>query len=82
MYRFIEKIRRAAAGYEPALVSAIVAAGFTLAAGLGLIVGSLPEQVDAVLTFVAFVAPILAGTYTRAKVSPLKTISVPPKFNQ
>lgn len=74
MSRIITRIRAAAAGYEPALASSILAAGLTLAAGLGLVVGDFPEKANAILTFIAFLAPIVAGAYTRSKVIPVKTL--------
>lgn len=67
----LDKIRQIAAGYEPALVASFVAALFTLAAGLGIAVGDLPAKVDAVLTFIAFAAPVIAGIHTRSKVTPI-----------
>jgi len=72
--RIIETVREVAGGYEPAVVSSVAAAAFVLAAGLGIGVGDLPEKVNAVLVFVAFVAPLIAGTYARAKVQPLKRL--------
>jgi len=71
----LNKIRNvlddAASGYEPAVVASVAAAAFTLAAGLGLAVGDLPQKVNAVLAFLAFVAPLIAGAVTRAKVTPM-----------
>lgn len=66
-----DKIKEIAAGYEPALVASIVAAVFVLAAGLGVTLAQWSDEADAVLTFLAFIAPILAGGYTRSKVTPL-----------
>lgn len=64
------KVRDFATGYEPAVAAAVVAAVFTLFAGLGIAVGDWDVKVNAVLAFVAFVAPLLAGGYTRGKVTP------------
>lgn len=67
-------VRSAAGGYEPAVVSSIVAASFVLAAGLGITVGDLPEKANAVLTFLAFIAPIVAGKVTRSRVRTVKSL--------
>lgn len=74
MNKLITLIRRAAAGYEPAVVASVAAAFFVLLAGLGITVGDFPDKVNAILTFVAFVAPILGGAATRAKVTPTKSL--------
>ncbi len=67
----LSKLREIAAGYEPALVASIVAAVFTLSAGLGISLANYSAQVDAILAFLAFAAPLAAGRYVRAKVTPL-----------
>ena len=72
--RILSALRALAAGYEPARASAIAAAVFTLAAGLGLSVGDLPQKVDAVLVFLATVSVLIAGEATRKRVTPVKTL--------
>lgn len=67
----VQFVRDAARGYEPAVASQVVAAVFTLAAGLGLAVGDLPAKADAVLAFLAVTAPMVAGVVTRQRVTPL-----------
>lgn len=74
MKRVLAYVRAAAGGYEPAVVSSVVAAAFVLAAGLGITVGDLPEKVNAGLTFLAFVAPLVAGKVTRSKVRTKKSL--------
>lgn len=74
MKKFLDWIDAAADGYEPALVTSIVTAIFTLAAGLGLTVGDLPAKANVVLTFLAFIAPIIGGAITRSKVTPTKRL--------
>lgn len=74
MRKMLAYVRSAAAGYEPAVVSSVVAAAFVLAAGLGITVGDLPEKANAVLTFLAFVAPLVAGRVTRGKVRTVKSL--------
>ncbi|WP_311208711.1 MULTISPECIES: hypothetical protein [unclassified Aeromicrobium] len=71
----VDFVGRAATGYEPAVTAALVAAFFTMLSGIGLVVGDLPQKVDAVLGFVAFVAPLIAGWYARQKVAPIKTLN-------
>lgn len=78
MRHLINFIRRAAAGYEPVVAAQFVAAAFTLAAGLGLAVGDLPEKVNALLAFVGVVAPIIAGAYSRQKVTPVALVPADP----
>ena len=69
----IDTIRNAAAGYEPVLVASIVGAIVALLVGVGIPqVTSLSDEVDAVLTFLAFLAPIVAGGVARAKVVTVK----------
>ena len=69
----IDSIRRAAAGYEPVLVASIVGAVVALLAGVGIPqVTNYSDQVNAVLTFLAFIAPIVAGGVARSKVTPVK----------
>lgn len=70
----LDFIRRAAAGYEPAVVKSIVAAVFLLAAELGIQTGDLPQKVDAVLRFLQFAAPLIAGISIRANVTPVSMI--------
>ena len=61
--------------YEPVLAAQIVGALFVLAAGLGLRqVDSLKDEADAILTFLAFGVPLVAGTYSRSKVAPIEKI--------
>jgi hypothetical protein len=66
-------VRRAAAGYEPAVMTSLAAATFVAAAQLGINVGDLPEKVDAVLTWLSVVATLVAGARIRAKVEPAKS---------
>ncbi len=73
-------IRRAAAGYEPVVASQIVAAFFTLCAGLGIVVGDLPNKVNAVLAFAGVVLPMIAGAYARQKVTPSEQVVDPGKL--
>lgn len=69
----IDAIRRAAAGYEPVLVASIVGAVVALLVGVGVPqVTDWTDEADAVLTFLAFIAPIVAGGVARAKVTPTK----------
>ena len=63
-------IRNVIAGYEPALVRSVVVAVFVLLAAFGIGSGDLPPQVEALLTFAAFVIPIIGGLLIRRKVSP------------
>lgn len=62
-------IRVWAEDYEPAVARTAAAAVFQLLAGLGIAVGDLPEQVDAVLAFVAIAATLLAGRSIRKRVT-------------
>jgi len=43
-------------------------------AAFGIGSGDLPVQVEALLTFAAFIVPIVGGVLIRAKVSPVHTI--------
>lgn len=61
-------------GYEPVVVAQLVAAFFTLLAGLGITVGDWPQKVDAVLVFVNLVVLMAAGAIARSKVSPVHEI--------
>jgi uncharacterized membrane protein YphA (DoxX/SURF4 family) len=74
MSRFIAYIRSAAAGYEPVVAAQVVAAVFSLLAGLGIAVADWSDKADAVLAFVGVVAPLIAGAYSRSKVSPVHNI--------
>lgn len=71
MNRIIEiyaRIRAWAEDYEPAVAKTAAAAVFQLLAALGIAVGDLPQQVDAVLAFVAIAATLLAGRSIRKRV--------------
>lgn len=68
-------IQNLAAGYEPVAAAQLVAAIFTAAAGLGLVLGDLPQQVDAILGFLAVAAPLVAGKVGRDRVVPQATLS-------
>jgi hypothetical protein len=61
-----------AAGYEPVMARTIVAAFFVMLAGAGIGSGSLPPAVEAVLGFLAIIAPIVAGKLAREKVTPVE----------
>jgi hypothetical protein len=74
MRTVLDFIRRAAAGYEPAVVASVAAAVFLLAAELGIQTGDLPEKVDAVLRFAQFIAPLIAGVGIRQKVTPVSMV--------
>lgn len=75
MSKIMNKVREFAAGWEPALAAAIIAAVFALATQLGIAVGDLPDKVSGILAFIAVIAPLVAGGYVRQKVSPLKKVS-------
>ncbi len=81
MRHVINFIRRAAAGYEPVVAGQVVAAFFTLCAGLGLAVGDLPAKANAGLAFIGVIAPLLAGAYSRQKVTPSKQVTDPGKLD-
>ena len=61
-------------GYEPALVRSVAVAVFVMLAAFGIGTGNLPVQVEALLTFAAFIVPLVGGVLIRAKVSPVHTI--------
>lgn len=65
-------IRNLLTGYEPAMARTIALAVFVLLGAFGLGSGNLPPQVEAVLTFLAFIVPIITGYLIRQKVEPVK----------
>jgi hypothetical protein len=67
-------IRNLLSGYEPALARSIVLAVFVLLGAFGLGSGDLPPQAEAVLTFLAFVVPIVTGWLIRRKVTPVTAL--------
>jgi len=77
MKLIVQLVRDMIAGYEPARVRAIALAVFVLLGAFGLGSGNLPTQAEAVLTFLAFGVPIVAGELIRRKVIPVKSIELP-----
>lgn len=71
LYRINAEFSAIIAGYEPVRVRAFVGAVLVLLASFGIGSGGFPPQVDAVLAFLAFVVPILAGELARRKVTPV-----------
>lgn len=70
-------IKSLLAGYEPAMARSIALAVFVLLGAFGLGSGNLPPQVEAILTFLAFALPLLAGWLIRQKVIPMKSVELP-----
>lgn len=68
-------IQNLAAGYEPVEAAQFVAAIFTMLSGLGLVLGDLPIQADAVLGFLAVAAPLIAARRGRNQVVPQATLA-------
>lgn len=77
MSRFIAFIRDAVAGYEPTVVRSLVVAVFVLLASFGIGSGELPAWAEGVLTFLAFVVPLIGGWLIRRKVIPVKSVDLP-----
>lgn len=66
----MNKFEQIIAGYEPVAVASVATAVFVLLAGLGIAVGDLPDKVNAVLAFLAVMAPMLSGWLARMRVTP------------
>lgn len=69
-----QDIKHWAARYEPAVARTLVAALLQILVVAGIGLGNLPEIVDAVLTFVALAATMLAGRSIRKSVSSPATV--------
>lgn len=63
-----------AAGYEPAMASAILAAFVTFASATGIVLGDLPQKADALLGLLATLSALYSGKSTRSKVIPQKRV--------